>query len=165
MFNTPRYYDILTFGQYKMPNSNDGHMQLQAPTTCPKWNKGTDEDVRILQWLSVDTGLTSECISEVIESFTRQWVENTMKGMTWNEAAKCAATKQVMWLPAKVVAPDTASSSSVFEEYTLLDRLTEVEAQLTFTGNVMIVDKPAKPLAGPSKHPDDADIMDSKLIY
>ena len=26
MFNTPRYYNILTKGQYKMPNSNDGCM-------------------------------------------------------------------------------------------------------------------------------------------
>ena len=25
-FNTPRYYDILTFGHYKMPNSNNGCM-------------------------------------------------------------------------------------------------------------------------------------------
>ena len=27
-FNTPGYYDILTEGPYKMPNSNDGCMQL-----------------------------------------------------------------------------------------------------------------------------------------
>ena len=45
-FNTPGYYDILIDGQYKMPNSNDGCMWLQAPTTCPEWNKGTDEDVK-----------------------------------------------------------------------------------------------------------------------
>ena len=45
MFNTPGYYNILIKGQYKMPNSNDGSMQLQAPTTCPKWNEGTDENV------------------------------------------------------------------------------------------------------------------------
>ena len=37
-FNIPGYYDILTNGQYKMPNSNDGCMQLRAPTTCPEWN-------------------------------------------------------------------------------------------------------------------------------
>ena len=70
-FNTPRYYNILTKGQYKMPNSNDGCMQLQAPTACPKWNEGTDEDVKILQWLSVHAGLTSEYISEVIKPFAR----------------------------------------------------------------------------------------------
>ena len=96
MFNIPGYYGILTDGQYKMPNSNDGCMQLRASTTCPKWNEGTDKDVKILQWLSVHTGLTSECVSEVIEPFAKQRVENTTKGMTWNEAAKHAATRQVM---------------------------------------------------------------------
>ena len=70
-FNTPGYYNILTFGQYKMPNSNDDCMWLQAPTTCPKWNEGTDEDIKILQWFSIHAGLTSECVSEVIEPFTR----------------------------------------------------------------------------------------------
>ena len=54
-------------------------MQLQAPTACPKWNNGTDEDIKILQWLSVHTGLTSECVSEVIEPFVRHQVENTDK--------------------------------------------------------------------------------------
>ena len=51
----------------KMANSNDGCMWLRAPTTCPEWNKGTDEDIKVLQWLSEHTGLTSECVSEVIE--------------------------------------------------------------------------------------------------
>ena len=64
--------------------------------------------------------------------------------------------------PAKVVTPNTASSSSVFKQYILLNKLTEAEAQLTSTGDVMIINKPAKPIAGPSKH---LDIMDSKLIY
>ena len=96
MFNIPGYYDILTNGQYKMPNSNDGCMWLRAPTTCPKWNKGTSKDVKILQWLSIHAGLTSECITEVIEPFAKQRVENTMKSTTWNKAAKCAATQQVM---------------------------------------------------------------------
>ena len=41
-FSTPRYCDILTNNQYKMPNSNDGCMWLRAPTACPKWNEGTD---------------------------------------------------------------------------------------------------------------------------
>ena len=71
MFSTPGYYDILNDGQYKMPNSSDGCMWLQAPTTCPEWNEGTDEDIKILQWISVHAGLMSECISEVIEAFTR----------------------------------------------------------------------------------------------
>ena len=63
------------------------------------------------------------------------------------------------------MAPNAASSSSVFEQYTFLDRLTEAEAQLTSTGDDMIIDKLAKPVAGLSKHPDNADVMDSKLIY
>ena len=29
----------------------------------------------------------------------------------------------------------------------------------------MVVDKPEKPVAGSSKHPDDMDIIDGKLIY
>ena len=128
MFNIPGYYNILTNSQYKLPNSNDSYMQLRAPTACPKWNKGTDEDAKILQWLSIHAGLTSECVSEVIEPFARQWVENT--------------TRQVMQPPphpAKVVASNAALSSSVFEQYTLLNRLTEAEAQLTSTGNDVIV--------------------------
>ena len=48
------------------------------PNHMPKWNEGTDEDFKILWWLSVHAGLTSECVSEVIEPF----VENTTKGMT-----------------------------------------------------------------------------------
>ena len=75
-FSTPRTYDILTDNQYKLPNSNDGCMRLRAPTTCPKWNKGTDKDVIILHWLSKNAGLTSECITEVIEPFARQQLEN-----------------------------------------------------------------------------------------
>ena len=69
MFSTPRYYDLLTDNQHKMPNSNDGCMWLRAPTTSPEWNKGTDEDTKVLQWLSKHAGLTSECISGVIEPF------------------------------------------------------------------------------------------------
>ena len=45
-FNIPGYYDILTNSQYKLPNSNDGFMQLRAPTACPKWNKGTDKNAK-----------------------------------------------------------------------------------------------------------------------
>ena len=79
-FNISEYYNILTKGQYKMPNSNDGGMQLRAPTTCPEWNKGTDDDVKILQWLSIHTGLTSECVSEVIEPFAKWQAGNTTEG-------------------------------------------------------------------------------------
>ena len=79
---------------------------------------------------------------------------------------KCTATRQSMRLPpcpAKVVAPNTASLSSVFKQYTLLDRLTE--AQLTPTGDDMVINEPVKPVAGLSKHPDDVDVVDSELIY
>ena len=59
-------------------------------------------------------------------------MENTTNGTMWNKAAKCVATRQVIQpppCPAKVVEPNTASSSSGFKQYTLLDRLAEVEAQ------------------------------------
>ena len=81
--------------QYKQPNSNDGCMQLRAPTTCPKWNEGTEDDEKILHWLSQNTGLTSECIAEVIEPSPRWRSENAISGKMWNESAKCAAVKQV----------------------------------------------------------------------
>ena len=125
------------------------------------------EDVKILQWLSIHAGLTSECGSEVIEPFAEWQVENTTKGTTWNEAEKHAATRQVMWPPhpAKIVEPNTALSSSAFKQYTLLDQLTEAEAQSTSTGDAMVINEPAKPVAGLSKHPDDADVMDGELIY
>ena len=86
----------------------------------------------------------------------------------WNEAVKCAAARQVMQPPpclAKVVEPNTVSSSSAFKQYTLLDWLTEVEAQSKPLDNAMVVNKPVKPVAGLSKHPDDVDVMDGELIY
>ena len=95
MFNAPRTYNILTDNQYKLPNSNDGCMQLRAPTACPEWNEGTEEDEKVLHWLSRNAGLTSECITEVIEPFARRQLENAISGKTWNEAAKHAAAKQV----------------------------------------------------------------------
>ena len=82
----------------------------------------------------------------------------------WNEAAKHAATRQVMQPPphpAKVVEPNTALSSSAFEQYTL----TEAEAQSKSMDNATVIDEPAKPVAGLSKHPDHVDIVDSELIY
>ena len=86
---------MLTDNQYKLPNSNDGCMWLRAPTACPKWNEGTDEDEKVLHWLSKNAGLTSECVTEVIEPFARRRSENAITGKTWNEAAKHAAAKQV----------------------------------------------------------------------
>ena len=95
MFSATRAYDILMDNQYKLPNSNDGCMRLRAPTTCPEWTEGTEDNEKILHWLSQNAGLTSECVTEVIEPFTRQQSENAISGKTWNEAAKRAATKQV----------------------------------------------------------------------
>ena len=70
-FSAPRTYDILTDNQYQLPNSNDGCMRLRAPTACPEWNKGTEEDEKVLHWLSQNAGLTSECVTEVIKPFAR----------------------------------------------------------------------------------------------
>ena len=92
-------------------------MQLNAPTACPEWNEGTDEDIAVLHWLSKNAGLTSECITEVIEPFARWQLENATTGTTWNEAAKHAAAKQVMQpppCPPKAVESTTAPSSSEF---------------------------------------------------
>ena len=124
MFSAPGTYDILTEHQYKIPNSNDGCMQLRAPTACPEWNEGTEEDEKVLHWLSQNTGLTSECIAEVIEPFARWQSENAISGKTWNEAAKRAAVKQVSQPPPhsiKAVESTTVPSHGTFEQYTLLD--------------------------------------------
>ena len=60
----------------------------------------------------------------------------------------------------------TAPSSGTFEQYTLLDRLSDaVKAQTKPSNNAMIVDEPAKTVAGSSNHPDDTDIIDGELIY
>ena len=86
----------------------------------------------------------------------------------WNEAAKCAAARQVMRPPphpAKVVELNTVSLSSAFKQYTLLNWLAEVEAQFKPLDNAMVIDEPVKPVAGSSKHPDNVDIVDSELIY
>ena len=64
MFSAPRTYDILTDNQYKLPNRNDGCMWL-------KWNEGMDKDITALHSLSKNAGLTPECVTEVIELFTR----------------------------------------------------------------------------------------------
>ena len=168
MFSAPGMYDILTEHQYKLPNSNDGCMRLRAPTACPEWNKGTDKDITVLHWLSKNAGLTSECVTEVIEPFTRWQSENTTTGMTWNEAAKHAAAKQVMQpppCPLKAVELTTAPSHGKFDQYTLLDQLTDAEAQSKPLDDAMVIDEPAKPVAGPSKHPNDMDVVDGELIY
>ena len=93
MFSAPGTYNILTDHQHKLPNSNDGCMLLRAPTPCPNWNEGTDEDITVLHWLSKNAGLTSECVSEVIELFARRRSENNTMGTMWNEAATRAAVR------------------------------------------------------------------------
>ena len=160
---------ILTDNQYKLPNSNDGCMWLRAPTACPEWNEGMDKDVIILHWLRKNAGLTSECVTEVIELFARRWLENTITGKTWNEAAKCAAVKQVTWphpRPVKAVESTTALLLSTFEQYTLLEQLSDAaKAQTKPIDYAMVINEPAKPVADSSKHPDDADVVDGELIY
>ena len=133
-----------------------------------KWNEGTNEDEKILQWLSIHAGLTSECVSEVIESFSKQWAENAMTGMMWNEAAMCAADRQVMRPPpclAKVVELNTMSSSTAFEQYTLLNWLADAEAQSKQADDAMVVNEPMNPVAGSSQHPDNVDVVDGELRY
>ena len=168
-FNAPGTYDILTHNQYKLPNSNDGCMRLRAPTTCPKWNEGTEEDEKVLHWLSRNAGLTSECVTEVIELFTRRRSENAISSKMWNEAAIHAAFKQVTQPPphpVKAVESTTAPSPGTLKQYTLLDQLSDTaKAQTKPSNNAMIVEEPAKPVAGSSKHPDDMDVIDSELIY
>ena len=81
-------------------------MQLRAPTACPKWNEGTDEDIKVLHWLSKQAGLTFECVSEVIKLFVRWRLENAIHGTTWNKAAKCGATRRVMFKSFLLVSRD-----------------------------------------------------------
>ena len=67
---------------------------LMNEAPCPPAiRQEPDKDAKILQWLSIHAGLTSECVSEVIEPFAKQQAENTMNG---NEAAKHVAARQVM---------------------------------------------------------------------
>ena len=56
--------------------------------------------------------------------------------------------------------------NGTFEQYTLLDWLSDTaKVQTRPSDDAMIVNEPAKPVAGSSKHPDDMDIIDSELIY
>ena len=87
----------------------------------------------------------------------------------WNEAAKHAAAKQVSRPPphpVKAVELTTAPSPGTFEQYTLLNRLSDAaKAKTQPRDDAMIIDEPVKPVAGSSKHPDDTDVIDSELIY
>ena len=95
MFSATGTYDILMDNEYKLPNSNDGCMRLRAPTACTEWTEGMENDEKVLHWLSQNSGLISECVTEVIKLFTRWQSENDISGKKWNEAAKRAAAKQV----------------------------------------------------------------------
>ena len=55
--------------------------------------------------------------------------------------------------------------TSAFKQYTLLDQLTDAEAQYKPLDNAMVINEPAKPVAGSSKHPNDVDVVDGELIY
>ena len=95
-------------------------------------------------------------------------MESATTGTTWNEAAKHAATRQVMQPPphpAKIVEPNTASSSSAFKQYTLLNRLVDIEMQSKPLDDTMVINEPAKLVAGSSKHPNDMNVVNGELIY
>ena len=82
----------------------------------------------------------------------------------WNEAAK--QVTQPPPCPVKAVESTTAPLSGTFEQYTLLNRLSDtVKVQTEPSDNTMVIDEPAKPVAGSSKHPDDMDDIDGELIY
>ena len=121
-----------------------------------------EDDEKVLHWLSQNAGLTSECVTEVIKPFARQRAENAISGKTWNEAAKRAATKQVSRpppRPVKAVELTTAPSPGTFEQYTLLDRLSDAaKAKTQPCDDAMIIDEPVKPVAGSSKHPNNMDV-------
>ena len=59
----------------------------------------------------------------------------------------------------------TALSSSEFNQYTLPTWLSDAEAQTKAIDDAMVVNEPAKPVDGSSKHPDDIDVIDGELIY
>ena len=60
----------------------------------------------------------------------------------------------------------TVPSPSTFEQYTLLDQLSDAAKVKTQPHNdTMIIDEPVKPVAGSSKHPNDTDVIDGELIY
>ena len=60
---------------------------------------------------------------------------------------------------------NNASLGSEFEQYILLAWLTDAEAQSKTLDNAMIINEPAKPVAGSCRHPDDEDIVDGELRY
>ena len=123
-----------------------------------------EDDEKVLHWLSQNTGLTSECVAEVIELFARWWLENAISGKTWKEAAKQVSRPPPH--PVKAVELTTAPLPGTFEQYTLLNQLSDAaKAKTQPCNDAMIIDEPVKPVAGSSKHPDDTDVINNELIY
>ena len=82
----------------------------------------------------------------------------------WNEAAK--QVTQPPPCPVKAVESTTVPSSGTFKQYTLLDRLSDAEkVQTKPSDDAMVINEPAKPVAGSSKHSDNMDVIDGELIY
>ena len=150
---------------YTTPNYAQGHYSvctdpaLHSPLTNPKciymsyFTFTVTLEVKV-EWSS---DLRVERSSDLEAEWNmEQWKCEMGHPLTtmWNKAAKHAATRQVMWPPphpAKVVAPNTALLSSVFKQYTLLDRLAEAEPQLISMNNAMVINEPVKPVAGPKQ--------------
>ena len=142
-------------------------MRLRARTACPEWVEGNEADEKILRWLSTHAGLTSECVMEVIEPFTKRRSENLTHGMTWNEAAKRAASRKTAQLPSRAILtalPGSAITPKPIGQDSTSDTVTE--PQLLKLDDDMVIDEPAKPVAGPSTHPDEPEfIADGDLMY
>ena len=60
---------------------------------------------------------------------------------------------------------DSRAKHCIIKQYTLLDWLVDAEAWPKQADDAMVVNEPAKPVAGSSKHPNNVDIIDSELIY
>lgn len=168
VFNTPGMYDILTESQYKVSNSSDGSMRLRMQTACPEWKEGADEDAKILIWLSVHAGLTSECATEVIEPFARRRFENQIHGTTWNDAAKWTAARQPYHTKRVAASTSTLTNDN---KAPLIDLTTSTQS-LNDDDN-MIVDDAVKTVAESRRHENDTNpdlqdiehIIDGDLIF
>ena len=64
--------------------------------------------------------------------------------------------------PDKAVELTTSPLSGEFDQYTLLAQLSDAEAQAKPLDDAMVIDEPAKPVAGSSKHANNADVVDSE---
>ena len=87
--------------------------------------------------------------------------------MEWGcKACSCQAGHVTSSTPTlKAVVSTTPLSHGEFDQDTLLDQLTDVEARSKSLDDAMVINEPVKPVAGSSKHPNDMDIIDGELIY